>query len=121
MKYLVTTLFFLLTSTYTSTPNLEEKTPICDDNICVIQFNAGFNAANEVKWLDNLTDCSTATVDIMEDPSLPQDYKIVVVPTILILEDGAEVARFQANIMMTMETTQDEVQESIDEIIMSKF
>ena len=121
MKYLVTTLFFLLTSAYTSTPNLEEKTPICDDSICVIQFNAGFNAANEVKWLDNLTDCSTATVDIMEDPSLPQDYKIVVVPTILILEDGAEVARFQANIMMTMETTQDEVQESIDEIIMSKF
>ena len=88
MKYLVTTLFFLLTSAYTSTPNLEEKTPICDDSICVIQFNAGFNAANEVKWLDNLTDCSTATVDIMEDPSLPQDYKIVVVPTILILEDG---------------------------------
>ena len=121
MKYLVTTLFFLLTSAYTSTPNLEERTPICDDSICVIQFNAGFNAANEVKWLDNLTDCSTATVDIMEDPSLPQDYKIVVVPTILILEDGAEVARFQANIMMTMETTQDEVQESIDEIIMSKF
>ena len=70
----------------------------------------------------NLTDCTTATVDIMEDPSLPQDYKIVVVPTILILEDGAEVARFQANIMMTMEaTTQKEVQESIDEIIMSKF
>ena len=82
MKYLVSTLFFLLTSAYTSTPNLEEKTPICDDSICVIQFNAGFNAANEVKWLDNLTDCSTATVDIMEDPSLPQDYKIVVVLSI---------------------------------------
>ena len=121
MKYLVTTLFFLLTSAYTSTPNLEEKTPICDDNICVIQFNAGFNAANEVKWLDDLTDCSTATVDIMADPSLPQDYKIVVVPTILVLEDGEEVARFQANIMMTMEATREEVQESIDEIIMSKF
>ena len=57
----------------------------------------------------------------MADPSLPQDYKIVVVPTILILDNGAEVARFQANIMMTMETTREEVQESIDEIIMSKF
>ena len=121
MKYLVTTLLFLLSTASTTIPNLEERPNLCNDDICVIQFNAGFNAANEVKWLNNLTDCSTATVDIMEDPSLPQDYKIVVVPTILILEDGAEVARFQANIMMTMETTQDEVQESIDEIIMSKF
>jgi hypothetical protein len=99
----------------------EEKTPLCDDGICVVQFNAKFNAANEVTWLNDLTDCSTATVDIMADPSLPQDYKIVVVPTILVLEDGEEVARFQANIMMTMEATREEVQESIDEIIMSKF
>ena len=33
----------------------EEKTNICNDDICVIQFNAGFNSANEVKWLNNLT------------------------------------------------------------------
>ena len=118
MKYLVALIFPFF---FTGELSLEEKTNICDDGICVIQFNAGFNAANEVTWLNKLTDCTTATVDIMEDPSLPQDYKIVVVPTILILEDGAEVARFQANIMMTMETTQKEVQESIDEIIMSKF
>ena len=123
MKYLVTLIFFFFAVPFlfTNPPLLEEKLDVCEDNICVVQFNAGFNSANEVKWLENLTDCSTATVDIMEDPSLPNDYKIVVVPTILILEDGAEVARFQANIMMTMETTQDEVQESIDEIIMSKF
>jgi thiol-disulfide isomerase/thioredoxin len=122
MKYLVALLSFLLVSTYASKPSFEEeKTPLCDDGICVIQFNAKFNAANEVTWLNDLTDCSTATVDIMADPSLPQDYKIVVVPTILVLEDGEEVARFQANIMMTMEATREEVQESIDEIIMSKF
>ncbi len=121
MKYLVTILLFLLSVSTTPTSNLEEKPNLCNDDICVIQFNAGFNSANEVKWLDELTDCSTTTVDIMKDPNLPQDYKIVVVPTILILEDGAEVARFQANIMMSMEATQQEVQESIDEIIMSKF
>ena len=94
---------------------------MCNSDICVVQFNAAFNANNEVKWLNELTDCSTRTVDITKDPSLPQDYKIVVVPTILVLEDGEEVARFQANIMMTMEATRKEVQESIDEIIMSKF
>ena len=121
MKYLVTLLSFLLVSTHASKPLSEEKSPLCDDDICVVQFNAAFNSANEVTWLNKLTDCSTATVDIMADPSLPQDYKIVVVPTILVLEDGEEVARFQANIMMTMEATREEVQESIDEIIMSKF
>ena len=121
MKYLVTLLSFLLVSTNTSKPLSEEKPPLCGDDICVVQFNAAFNSANEVTWLNELTDCSTTTVDIMADPSLPQDYKIVVVPTILVLEDGEEVARFQANIMMTMEATREEVQESIDEIIMSKF
>ena len=117
MKYLVALLSFIL-----STTSLSAQNALCDsDDICVVQFNAAFNSANEVTWLNELTDCSTTTVDIMADPSLPQDYKIVVVPTILVLEDGEEVARFQANIMMTMEATRKEVQESIDEIIMSKF
>ena len=122
MKYLISVILFLLISTNASKPPLlEEKTNLCEDGLCVVQFNAAFNSANEVTWLNELTDCSTATVDIMADPSLPQDYKIVVVPTILVLEDGEEVARFQANIMMTMEATREEVQESIDNIIMSKF
>ena len=96
---------------------------ICSGNgeICVIQFNASFNLANSVSWCKELTDCSTSEVDIMTNTDLQNKYKIVVVPTILILDDGEEVARFQANIMMTMEATRKEVQESIDEIIMSKF
>tara|TARA_R110000787_G_scaffold234945_1_gene341767 strand:+ start:345 stop:698 length:354 start_codon:yes stop_codon:yes gene_type:complete len=96
---------------------------ICVENggICVIQFNASFNIANSVDWCDKLTDCSSSNVDIMENPDLQKKYKIVVVPTILILNGGEEAARFQANIMMTMESTREEVQEAIDEIIMSDF
>jgi len=94
---------------------------VCDGDLCVVQFNASFNSSNEVTWLSELTDCNINTVDIVTNPSLPKEYKIVVVPTILILEDGEEVARFQANIMMQMEATLKEVQGSIDEIIMSKF
>ena len=92
-----------------------------DGELCIIQFNASFNIANSVDWMGDLSDCTTSEVDIMTNPDLQQKYKIVVVPTILILDDGEEVARFQANIMMTMEATRKEVQESIDEIIMSKF
>jgi len=96
---------------------------ICSGNgeLCVIQFNASFNIANSVDWLEDLTDCSTSAVDIMTNQALQKKHKIVVVPTILILDDGEEVVRFQANIMMVMEATLKEVQESIDETIMSKF
>jgi len=43
------------------------------------------------------------------------------VPTILIFNGGTEVARFQANIMMKMETEKKEVQGKIDEILMDAF
>ena len=96
---------------------------ICADNeeLCVIQFNASFNSSNSVDWCGDLTDCSTLDVDIMKNADLQKQYKIVVVPTILILDDGEEVGRFQANIMMVMEATKEEVQGKIDEIIMSDF
>jgi len=115
MRYLVAFLLLLIPLFKTTAQN------VCDGDLCVIQFNASFNSANEVQWLGELTDCNTNTFDIVANPSLPKEYKIVVVPTILILEDGEEVARFQANIMMQMEATRKEVQGSIDEIIMSKF
>ena len=94
---------------------------ICDGDLCVVQFNASFNSSNEVTWLGELTDCNINTVDIVANPSLPKEYKIVVVPTILILEDGEEVARFPPPPPPPPPATRKEVQGSIDEIIMSKF
>ena len=48
-------------------------------------------------------------------------YKIVVVPTIVIYNDGEEVARFQADLSFKMVATKEEVQEEIDNILMSDF
>ncbi len=62
--------------------------------IQVSQFNAAWNKANEV---------------------------IAVVPTVIIFKDGDEVARFQADLSFKMVATKEEVQEKIDEIIMSDF
>ena len=45
----------------------------------------------------------------------------MVVPTIVIYSGGEEAARFQANIMMTMEATKKEIQNKIDEVIMDAF
>ena len=97
------------------------QSPCEGDGLCVVQFNAGFNEANKVKWLSELNDCETKFIDIQTDAKASAKYKIVVVPTILIFNGEEEVGRFQANIMMKMEATKDEVQEKIDEIIMEDF
>ena len=94
---------------------------IPDSGVCVVEFNASFNSANSVDWIDDLSDCKGRRVDIATEPALQKEHKIVVVPTVIVFNDGEEVERFQANIMMQLEATQDDVQEAIDEIIMSDF
>ena len=94
---------------------------IPDSGVCVVEFNASFNAANSVDWIDELSDCKGKRVDIGAEPNLQKEHKIVVVPTVIIFNDGEEVERFQANIMMQLEATKDDVQEAVDEIIMSDF
>ena len=48
-------------------------------------------------------------------------YEIAVVPTIVIFDDGEEVKRFQADLSFKMVATKKEVQDYIDELIISKF
>ena len=113
--YLLILLLMLMSS------SANGQSPCGDDGLCVVQFNAGFNEANKVTWLGDLNDCDTKFIDIQKDTKASGKYKIVVVPTILIFNGEEEVGRFQANIMMKMEATKDEVQEKIDEIIMEDF
>jgi|TARA_R110002124_G_scaffold50564_1_gene146945 hypothetical protein len=88
----------------------------------VIQFNAGWNSANEVPWVMNLEDCNTyAYVDIAKDTEAQTKHKIAVIPTIIIFKDGEEVARFQADLSFKMAATKEEVQEEIDNQLMSDF
>ena len=110
--YILVMLFVFLSGTALS-QNL------CGSDICVVQFNASWNESNSVDYLDKLTDCEVMNVNI-DEGTYQSDYKIVVVPTIVVF-NGKEVERFQANIMMQMEATRKEVQESVDEIIMSSF
>jgi hypothetical protein len=91
------------------------------EGLVVVEFNASFNKANEVQWLSKLTDCEIERVDIAADSRWASEYKIVVVPTLVVFNNNEEAKRFQANIMMTMEATRKEVQDSIDEITMEAF
>ena len=90
--------------------------------ITVKHFNAEWNEANSADWFMDLEDCDTKSyVDIAKDPESQKEHKIAVVPTIIIFKDGEEVARFQADLSFKMVATREEVQEEIDEQLMSDF
>ena len=92
----------------------------CDDDVCVVQFNAGWNATNDVEWVENLKDCEIQYIDIAADAAAQSKYEIVVVPTIIVF-NGKEVKRFQADISFAMKATKNEVQEVVDELLMDQF
>ena len=112
MKHLIYICLFAMTSLGMTIP---------DSGVCVVEFKASFNSSNSVDWIDELSDCKGKRVDILTNPELQKEHKIVVVPTVIVFNDGEEVERFQANIMMQLEATKAEVQEAVDEIIMSAF
>ena len=111
-KFLLLVLFFI---------SLTLHSQDFPDGMVVVEFNASFNKSNEVVWLSKLSDCEVQRVDIAADSRWASEYKIVVVPTLVIFNNNEEAKRFQANIMMTMEATKSEVQNSIDEIVMEAF
>ena len=74
------------------------------------------------KWFSKLTDCKTkGYADIAADAEAQTKYKIAVVPTIIIFKDGEEVARFQADLSFKMLATREDVQEEINNQLMSDF
>ena len=90
--------------------------------INITHFNASWNKANDVDWFMDLKDVRTVGyIDIATDTEEQLKHKIAVVPTIIILKDGEEVARFQADLSFKMLATREEVQEEIDNQLMSDF
>tara|TARA_R100000426_G_scaffold87148_1_gene70553 strand:+ start:3708 stop:4046 length:339 start_codon:yes stop_codon:yes gene_type:complete len=92
---------------------------ICKTEVCVVEFNAGWNKANSVDWLSKLKDCGVKRINI-DEGNWQKKYNIVVVPTIIIF-NGEEVKRYQADLSFTMSATRKEVQDEVDELIMSDF
>ena len=56
----------------------------------------------------------------IDEGTWQKEYGIIVVPTIIVF-NGEEVKRFQADLSFKMLATREEVQEVVDEIIMSDF
>ena len=93
--------------------------------VTVKYFNAEWNKTNKVDWCHTdkkgLTDCKVMVYDINEDKESQTKYKIAVIPTIIIFKDGEEATRFQADLSFKMVATREEVQEEIDNQLMSDF
>ena len=85
-----------------------------------ICFNAEWNSSNNVEWFDELADVKKENMDI-EKGDCQEKYKIAIVPTILLIKDGEEVKRFQADLSFKMLATRKEIQSAIDELLMSDF
>jgi len=96
------------------------QTYTCDEDICVVEFNASWNETNNTPWLHKLTDVGTKRIYI-DKGDWQKDFSIVVTPTIIIFINGKETERYKGNIMMVIEETQKAVQDKIDEIIMEEF
>ena len=94
---------------------------VANAQIVVTEFNAEWNAANKVDWLEKLSDCDIAKVDIMKQTELQQKHKVVIVPTIIVFKDGEEIKRYQADLSFKMLATKKEIQNFINDQIMSDF
>ena len=112
--YILVVILMLMSS------NANGQTYTCDEDICVVEFNASWNSANNVDWLNKLSDVGTKRISI-DAGTWKTDFSIVAPPTIIIFLNGKEVKRYQGNIMMEMEAKQEEIQEKIDEIIMENM
>ena len=117
LSYLLLIFFILIAG------SLSAQTKFCKQEICVVEFNADWNKDNSVRWLDSLENCGVTRVSIDKNKITQQqkeDFGIVVLPTIIVF-NGKEVKRFQACLRFKMGATREEVQATIDEIIMNKF
>jgi len=93
---------------------------LCMSQVSVIHFNSEWNSDNSFN-INELNDCEKSDVVICDSPELKDKHKILSVPTVIIFDNGNEIARFEANIMMQLEATRKEIQKEIEKIHLAKF
>ena len=97
------------------------KTIKINGELTIVHFNADWNSSNDVKWFTKLSDAKKMNCNIARDTKAGEKYQIVVVPTIIVFNNGDEVKRYQANIMMQMEAKLEDIQTIVDETVMESF
>ena len=91
--------------------------------LVVVEFWATWNEANKVKILDDWDnfDAKVYRLKICSYPQIQADNEVVILPTIIIYDDGKEVKRLQGDMSFSLKVTIKELDDIVDEILMSKF
>ena len=93
---------------------------LCVSQVSVIHFNSEWNSENSFN-IDELNDCEKSDVVICHNAELQDKHHIKSVPTVIIFDNGNEITRFEANIMMELNATKEDIQSEIDRIYLAKF
>ena len=91
--------------------------------LVVVEFFSTWNEANKVEAIDEWDsfDAKVYRVNIDSYPKIQADNNVVILPTIIISDDGKEVERLQGDMSFSLEVTTKQLDKIVDEILMSKF
>jgi len=120
----LTIIFFLLVFSLgcNSQTILDDKTfSKTKSGITVVEFWSDWNKKNECYWLEQISDAKTYRIDL--ETKTADDFKIKVLPTIIVFNNGEEVDRFEGDISFQLcpKRTPKKVQRIIDELMINKF
>ena len=124
MKYLLL-LCFLFAEEEPMVKELNKKnfSVATRSGVTIVEYWAAWNLVNKVTLLDSIKvqDAKIYRINIDTNPEITAKEKIIVVPTIVIYDDGIEYKRLQADLTFKLSITKKELQVITDEILMSKF
>ena len=96
--YAILTLFVLFFSiTCNSQTTVNDKTfNTTQTGISIVEFCAEWNEANQCNWIKDIVNAKSYRIDL--ESQTAKDYKIKVLPTLIVFNDGEEIKRFEGNI-----------------------
>ncbi len=87
--------------------------------IVIVEFVASF-AEPFSEW-EEIEDGEYYRVDIEKYPDLKKKYKVRVIPTIIVFNNGSKELTYRANIMLELDITAEEIHEDIEDLFSDKF
>tara|TARA_R100001163_G_C5067694_1_gene207009 strand:+ start:983 stop:1324 length:342 start_codon:yes stop_codon:yes gene_type:complete len=92
----------------------------CYAQVQVVHYNSEWNADNNFS-ISALKDCEKSDIVICHNPEEQEKHDILAVPTIIVFDNSIEIARYEANIMMELDISINDLQNTIDKIYLTKF
>lgn len=102
---------------YLTEANFDEA---INTGVVIVEFVASFAEPFE-DWEQVEKEGPYYRVDIEKYPSLKKKYKIRVIPTILVFNNGFKELSYRANIMLELDVTASEIHQDIEDIFNDKF